>query len=420
MNDDVQKRQDQLDVLVKLGVAQLGAGHLTSETLADLDKAAAGFGLSHFTALSSASTLFIEQAPPAQPVLSRIGRTAQIDAINCEQLRMLDIVAGAIGSGKLSAHEAVDKIKTTVAMNQPWWWSTLGLIALGFFVTLQVGVSPFVAVIAGLLHGAVSLLGLVAGRVDVPRLFRYAAQTLFGGVIALALLSIGVLSGNSAAACVAVSWALLVPLPLVLGTSVDATSGEYQSALVRAMGMVVAVGGIAIGAILSGLLARGSADLASTSVELPVVAPLLSVVFCLFGAMANALANGGGARLLIPAAAAGVLTAVCNQLLQHVVGVQPIWASAISAAVLGLVALPCAKWAGYPAPVLTLMGITGALLPGLTVYQGIVDEFAHHISGGYFKQAALVVVGLGVGSAFGFLIASFTGRHGQWARQPRT
>lgn len=416
--NDIQTRQDQLEVLVTLGLTQLGAGHLTGETLADLENAAVGFGLTHFSALSSASTLSVQQTPPLQPVLSRIGRSAQIDSTNCEQLRMLDRIAASIAAGALGPQEALRNINMTVASRQPWWWSTLGLTALAFFVSLQVGVSSVVALLAGVLHGLVALMGTGAQKIDAPRLFQYLAQTLIGGVIAIGLTSLGLLSSTEAVACVAVSWALLVPLPLVLGTAVDATSGEYASALVRAVGIVVAVGGITIGAILSAMLASDIPHLTSLRVELPAVAPLLSVVFCLFGAVANALANGGGARLLLPAAAAGVITAVCNLSLQHLAGVAPIWASALSAMVLGLIAVSCSKRVGYPAPVLVLMGITGALLPGLTVYQGIVNEFVQHNSGHYFRQAALVVIGIGIGAALGFFIASYTGKHAHWARQP--
>ncbi|QNP47926.1 threonine/serine exporter family protein [Diaphorobacter aerolatus] len=416
--NDLKQRQEQLSMLLKLGVAQLGAGHLTSATVADVERAATACGLGQLTVLSTASTLAIEHAPPTQPVLGRVARVTQIDVINCEQLRKLAQVSRSIRSGRVDVGEADRQIDAATALSTPWWWSTIGATAVAFFVTLQVGVSPFVAMLAAILHALVTVLGAGVARLDFPRLFKFAVQAFFGGAIALVFVSAGVLTGNAAAACVAVSWAMLVPLPLVLGIAVDATSGEYQSALVRAVGIVVAVGGIAIGAMVATVLARSLPDIATTSVDLPIVPPLLAVLFCTLGAMANAFANSGGARLLVPAAIAGAVTGLCNQTLQHVVGVPSLWAGALSAALLGFLAVPCAKRAGYPAAVLALMGITGALLPGLTVYQGIVNAMDGNASRGYFEHTALVVTGLGIGSALGFLLASYTGRHGRWARQP--
>ena len=73
-------------------------------------------------------------------------------------------------------------------------------------------------------------------------------------------------------------------------------------------------------------------------------------------------------------------------------------------------AVAAAMWSRrspYPPSVLALMGITGALLPGLVVYQGLATELFRDTGLPSFTQAGLVIVGLGIGTTAGFQLASF-------------
>ena len=86
------------------------------------------------------------------------------------------------------------------------------------------------------------------------------------------------------------------------------------------------------------------------------------------------LPMGGGMSLMLPAGVVGLLTAICNQFLTRGLEMHTAWAAGISAVLLGLVATLLARKLSYPASVLALMGMTAALLPGLTVYMGLATS----------------------------------------------
>lgn len=118
------------------------------------------------------------------------------------------------------------------------------------------------------------------------------------------------------------------------------------------------------------------------------------------------MANRGGTQLLLPAALIGGATAVVNQTLMLVVGVPAAWSGPIVSVLLGFCSALLAPRLAYPAPALALMGITGALLPGLVVYHGLVYEVFHKSGSAFFVSAAVTCAGLGIGTAFGFILAS--------------
>lgn len=206
------------------------------------------------------------------------------------------------------------------------------------------------------------------------------------------------------AAAVAVTWTLLVPLPHIVGWVADAAGSEHLAAVARASSALLVVSGIVIG----GTLVIAGADRLgfepAQNWQLPTLAIPLGLLFAVLGAMANAVANGGGLDLLGPAAVIGLATAACNQTLIHVLGVPSAWAAAIAAVLLGIGASLWSRRIPYPGSVLALMGITGALLPGLTVYQGLAAELGHHSGVSPFATAAAVCFGLGVGVTFGMTL----------------
>ncbi|MGI6878534.1 hypothetical protein [Microbacterium sp. gxy059] len=228
------------------------------------------------------------------------------------------------------------------------------------------------------------------------------------GHLAVPLVQLGLVEPVGAAAAFAVSWLLILPLPQVIEATTDAVEGAYTSALVRVANVAVTAGGIAIGGSI--VLFTGSAlDLDDPVLdELPSLPWYLGLVFAALGAIANAFANGGRATLILPAAALGIVTSAASQALQ-LTDLPFGWAAAIAAVLLGFVSVFLAPRVGYPYPVLALMGITGALLPGLTVFRGVI----HQMSGGsgmdLFLQAGVTCIGLGVGVAFGVYAAVLTG-----------
>ena len=105
--------------------------------------------------------------------------------------------------------------------------------------------------------------------------------------------------------------------------------------------------------------------------------------------------------LVLPAALLGLTTGAVNQFLLNIVGLPVLWASSFSAIVLGILSAVIAVRTGYPQQVLALMGFTGALLPGIPVFFGILLEMSQSSGLTYFGNAAAISLGVGVGISLG-------------------
>ncbi|GAB2703539.1 hypothetical protein GCM10027089_27060 [Nocardia thraciensis] len=173
---------------------------------------------------------------------------------------------------------------------------------------------------------------------------------------------------------------------------------------------MLAVAGIAIGATLVLALSQRFPSVTPIHPDLPQLPIWLVLCFSILGALGNAVFNNGGRNLLLPAAAAGLLAAVVNQVLVHLANIPPVWSAPITAIALGFVASATYEWLRLPVSALMLVGLTGALLPGLTLYQGLVEELFHLSGMRYFVQTLAIGVGLGFGAACGVLLHSLYAR----------
>ena len=398
---------ERLDILLRFAVADAEAGRSTTETVATLHACAAALGMPGLTVVSGGRTFVLEHVLPSGEALTRLGSAATIDAIDCERLRRLERVSVDIRRGRVGVDGIRRLIDAAVGTSRPWWWAAAGMTVLAACIALQIGTSPVAALLAAALQVLVSGIGaLAATRAGTLRLFVVATQCLVGAAFLAAFHALGALSWIEAATCLAVSWLLLVPLPSLLTLVVDAVNSEHLAAAARAAVSTLVVGGIVLGGgvvltIADHLQLRGPSGF-----DLPTLAVPLVLVFSALGAMANGIANGGGRRLLLPAATIGVATAACNQTLIHVVGLDATWASIASAVVLGIGSALWARVVPYPAAVLALVGITGALLPGLVVLRGVVLELFHTSGLLFFGQAVVICLGLGIGATFGFQLVA--------------
>ena len=197
---------------------------------------------------------------------------------------------------------------------------------------------------------------------------------------------------------------------------IDAINTLQLAALARFASISVAMGGILIGGTAVIHIGRQFVTMVPDPTLLSLSLPL-ALFFSLIGAMASAVANGGRMSLMLPAGVVGLLTAICNQFLTRGLEMHTAWAAGISAVLLGLVATFLARKSSYPASVLALMGMTAALLPGLTVYMGLATSLTGVSGIAEYLQAALICVVLGVGVALGFTIARLILRKPHWEAQ---
>lgn len=403
---DVEIHQ-RLELLLGLGLGFLESGQSTGQTSRTLAACAEALGLPDAQLDILGSRVTVEHISADGAVSHARGRASSIDVIDSARLRELSRVVLEIERGEADPERTTARIERIRASRTPWWWSIAGLVMLAFFISLQVGTGWDAWLTAAGVQLVSATAAALAGRFGMPRLFAATLQTVLSGLVAILLADAGLVQPAGAAAALAVAWLLILPLPQLIEAITDAVEGEYVAALTRIANVGITAGGIVIGASVV-LYVGGALDLAhSGALELPDMPWYLGLVFAALGAIGNAIANGGRASLILPAAMLGVVTSASSQLL-HLTDLHPGWANSIAAVLLGFVAVFLAGWIKYPYQVLALMGITGALLPGITVFRGILREMSGSSGVEFFAQAGTTCVGLGVGVAFGVYFAVLT------------
>lgn len=355
--------------------------------------------------------LILEASTGEGATVSSSGAARSLDAIDCTRSRELGRLArltvqaeaahrpGASGREHLAiARQVADRLRDTAT---PWWIVAAGMTMLAFFICMQVGVSWQAWVTAALVQAASSLLGLGTSRLLMPRLFAIALQSTGAGVVATLLVQGQFVDPVGAAAAIAVNWLLLLPLPQVIGAVTDAIDGDHLSAATRVASAAVAAFGIVIGGTLTFALGEALGMEHPRIEALPAMPWYLVLVFSALGAVANSFANGGRLDLVAPAAFLGIATGAVNQALLLWAGLPPVWAASLAAALLGLLSARIAARTGYPSQVLALMGVTGALLPGIPVFFGIVQQMGGAAGLPSFITAGAVSLGIGTGVALG-------------------
>lgn len=392
------------EVVAQLVAGLLGAGSSTLDTITRGQSAALALGLKDPCFVDLGRSIMVQHEHPEGQVRT-VSRPVGLDNVNCEQLRALTQVCEKIDAAELNVQTAPAAIRAATSITTAWWQAPVGLTILAFCIALQVGGHLLTAVGAVIVQVSVSAVGWATGRMGLPRLFSVALQCMLCAAMAAILVAVEWTSSPGAVA-IAVAWMLLVPQPQIVNTVVDAINTLQLAALARLASIIVVVGGIALGGAVVILLGRRYVEV-TPDLTLPTLALPLALLFSVIGAMANAIANGGRATLLWPAALIGLLTAVCNQTLTRGLHMQTAWAAGLSAVLLGFVATLLARRSSYPASVLALMGLTAALLPGLTVYLGLATSLTGGSGLTEYLHAGLTCLGLGVGVALGFTLAQW-------------
>ena len=403
--------RDRLGLLADLACGFLESGQSGWRTKQILSADAHALGLEGFNCTTVGRVVIVEAHLPDGSNVTVTTCADALDLIDCTRSLRLHRLAQRIEDNADVAVSKLDELRDQIgelrATVTPWWAVTIGMTLLAFVIAMQLGVGWQAWVTASAVQVVTALAGQVLGRLHTPHLFTIAVQSCVAGVAATLAVKLGLVDPVGAAAAIAVNWLLLVPLPQIIGAMNDVIDSDYLTAVTRAGSVAVTGLGITVGAALTfelGELLNMEHPLLD---ELPGLPWYLALVFSAIGAIGKALANGGWLKLLVPAAVIGVITGGVNQALLVAAGFDTLWANAVAAIVLGVVSMIMAARTGYPQHVFALMGITGALLPGIAVVSGILLEMGGQSGGAQFAGAATICIALGTGVAFG---AFFTQR----------
>lgn len=399
-----------LEFLESTGHGLLESGLTSGQTEHALSRYGIDLGVEALSISAFGRMLILEAATNDGDTVSTSGAARTLEAIDCTRSRELTRLAERTAHTEVArmpgreareqltvAKRVADRLRLTAT---PWWIVALGTTMLAFFISMQVGVSWEAWVTAALVQAAASVVGVGTAAARMPKLFAVAVQSTAAGALATMLVQWDFVDPVGAAAAIAVNWLLLLPLPQVIGAVTDAIDGDHLSAGTRVANVAVAAVGIVIGGTLTFALGEALGMEHPRLDALPTMPWYLILVFSALGAIANSFANGGRLNLVAPAAFLGVATGATNQLLLSS-GLPAVWATALAATVLGLLSARIAVRTGYPSQVLALMGVTGALLPGIPVFFGILQQMGEGSGLASFGTAGLMSLAIGIGVALG-------------------
>lgn len=386
-------------------LAQLRAGRSTHQATAGAGLVARTWGPKHVQVVALGRAVLVEHPTETGVPTTVIGTVPSLDGFNCDHMKQLKDLEREVLHHGMTATEAEKQLQVIAHSRRPLWWTWGGGMLLSFCVAMQVAFEWSAAFGAALLWLVSCSIGLVASHLRLPRLFTMMLQTAVVVLIALPISQTDALSPRQAAIAVGTVAMLLVPLPQIISTIVDAIDGHAQGAVTRGVSLLTALTGIGIGVAIGMTVARLPLDSHQVALDLPVLSVGGVLFFSVLGSLGNALSNAGGVDLLVPAAIIGLFTAGVHTVLLDVADMPALWAAGTSALLLGIVAALWAARSAYSSTALALIGVTGALLPGLTVYQGMYAEVFEPARGlDFFLSAAGTVAALAIGTSLGFVI----------------
>ncbi len=392
-------RSEIITVALRLGVMMLEAGFDTRAAINAMTGCARALGMADLSVTALGRTMMASHVSERGVPITMTRAATTIDSFDLHRMGRLHQVLAEM------LREDVDVKRASDLMDQleqepspwPWWVVVLGGMVLAASITLQTGGSLLAAALASGCLLLVNRFGALLDRIGLPRAFSVSGQAALAVLLGVLLNVCGLATISASAAIIATGLVLLLPIPQIVQAAQDAINTYYVTAGAGVTRVLVLVsmttrGGTLARSHVGGVNATGAAFATRPGpLELWLV-----IGACMVGALGNAVFMRGGPRLLLPAAGAGALTGIVNVVLQRHASLDPTLAVGIAALVLGVVSGLSSGYLRIPSTELCIVGIAGALLPGLDVYWIIVSEvFKFSGAGEAFLRALVAVLVIG-------------------------
>jgi uncharacterized membrane protein YjjB (DUF3815 family) len=183
----------------------------------------------------------------------------------------------------------------------------------------------------------------------------------------------------------------------------DAVGDFHLMAAARIVTVLLLTGAIITGVMVVVSVAN-DLDILGEASRVRITAPPLALVpvTALVGALGNAILMGTPARWWTLACAAGVVTSLVNWAGRETLGLSAPVAILLATTVLGALAGTATRVLRVPSAVVTIPGLTGAVLPGPAMYVSLSHVFVHTPGAGQaVMEAVLSTAAIGVGVILG-------------------
>lgn len=400
-----------LDLALRVGEVLMASGGGAADVTATVLAVTSSCGLPScevdviFTSIS----ICCQRGTDLAPVTTH--RVVRSRALDYTRLTAVERLVGRITAGRITAADAAKELHTITEAPHPYprWVATLAWALLATSVSVLIGGSPQVGIIAGVTTALIDRLGRLLNRRGLPFFFQQVIGGLVATSVTMLLMRFGLLPpGVAPSLVVAAALTVLLSGLSVVSAVQDAISGFNVTAAGRAMETVMMSAGLVAGVVIALNLAVHlglpstplAAPLPQTALRLPV-----QVVAGAAAAAAFALASYGTRRALPVAAGAGALGAAAHSALA-LVGVNQIAANAVAAVLIGFAGGALSRRFRLPPLVVAVSGLT-PLLPGLTSYQAMFQLAVERNPTGISTLAVAIAsaFALAAGVVFGEFLA---------------
>ncbi|QWF81517.1 threonine/serine ThrE exporter family protein [Amycolatopsis sp. CA-230715] len=364
-----------LDLALRIGEVQMSSGAGASDVTATIIAITNALGLPHceVDVIFTSITVTCHRGTDMNPVSAlRVVRSRSLDY---SRLSDTELLVRQITRGNISAEEAYTELQRITRAEHPYprWVATLAWGGLAFFITLLIGGTIDVALVALVISAVIDRIGRVLNRYALPFFFQQVVGGVVAMVSALAISSSGLITEDKRTLVVAAAITVLLSGLSTVSAVQDAITGYNVTAAGRTMETALMSAGLIAGVVLA-LKIAVKLGLPPTTPEVPPYSPQLLPVTIIGGAGAAAcfaLASYSRLRATLVSCAAGAIGAAAYGLL--ILGdFEAVAASAGAATLVGFCGGVLARRLRVTPLVVAVSGIT-PLLPGLSTYRGLYN-----------------------------------------------
>ena len=324
-----------------------------------------------------------------------------------------------IARGGLSLDDAEKKFDELMAHPQkyPYWLTTLGSALISAGVGVMFGASPVIIVIMFVSGAAVSYILRILSHYRVPSFF---AQVFSAFLITLVAGSVASAGQNGVELFTSVNPTLIVIggiVMLVAGLAIvgavqDAIDEYYITANARLLRVVMMTAGIVAGVIAGLYISKQfGVYIAADSSTHPLGRGDWQLTGAVLISAGYALSMQSRVGSLLVSGAVGALAWTVYMIVTGEYSINAIIASGAAATVVGFVGTMISRFWRTPSSSLIMAGIV-PLVPGLTLYNGLLQIVEDTVERGTFNQgvmtlftALMIALAIASGASFGSFIA---------------
>jgi uncharacterized membrane protein YjjP (DUF1212 family) len=395
--DEQRELYSTLDLALRIGEVLLSSGAGTADATATILGVTAAGGLRGCEVDITFTSIAIsyQAAPDVAPETHM--RVVRYRSQDFSRLTDVDRLVRHFARGELSREETSRELARIVSAGPPFprWSSVLAWGVMAGGATLLLGGGWLITVIAVVTAVVIELSNRWFIRQRLPAFYQQVAGAFVATAVALVLYAVH--APVKPSLVVAAGIIMLLAGIALTGAVQDAITGYYVTAAARLLEAMLLTGGIIAGVSLGltlGLKLGLPVAIEAQTIQLanlPVMVTsgaLMAVAFC--------YASYAPLRSLLPVAIVGALGSLAYTLMARA-EFGPAWSTAVAAFVVGLAGYSLGRRTGVP-PLVVVVSGTIPLLPGLTIYKGLLELMSQGNLIGIVSLATAVAIGVALAS----------------------